>query len=149
MTCLDCGSDKIEANGRCASCNHAMRKAERQASKVKIVQPIRKVAPKRAAQNAEYTKLRKEYLALYPVCEDEECEEPSTEIHHQNGRWGGLLLDANYFMAVCRKHHTQYTEHSKEAIEKGYSIKRTNIRESNDQGRAAATSIREKTASRR
>lgn len=125
MTCLDCGSDKIEANDRCASCNHAMRKAERRAAMVKIVKPIKKVAPKRAAQNAEYTKLRKEYLALYPVCEVEECNTPSSEVHHQRGKEGDRLLDTNYFLAVCHEHHVYYTEHSKEAIEKGYSLKRT------------------------
>lgn len=124
-TCIDCGSDKIEANDRCASCNHALRKAERQASKVTIVKPIKKVAPKRAVQNAEYAKLRREYLALYPVCEVEDCHNPSLEIHHQRGREGDRLLDTNYFLAVCREHHAHFTEHSKEAVEKGYSIKRT------------------------
>lgn len=126
MTC-SCGSDKIEnpETGLCASCGAAQRKAERQASKVTLVKPINKAAPKRAAQNAEYTKLRREYLALYPVCEVEECHEKSSEIHHQAGREGERLLDTNFFMAVCRKHHAHFTEHSKDAIEQGYSFKRT------------------------
>lgn len=123
--CIDCGNEKIEANGRCASCSHAIRKAERQASKVKVVSRIKPVAPKRAVQLQEYAKLRREYLALYPVCEVEECHNPSTEIHHQRGKENEKLLDTNYFMAVCRDHHTYYTEHSKEAIEKGISLKRT------------------------
>lgn len=123
--CIDCGSDKIEANGRCASCAHALRRAERQASKVKIVSKIKPVAPKRAGQLQEYSKLRKEYLALYPVCEVEECQVPSTEVHHQRGKEGDRLLDTNYFMAVCREHHQYYTTNSAEAFEKGISIKRT------------------------
>lgn len=124
-SCIDCGNEKIEANGRCASCAHALRKAERQARKVTIVQPVRKVALKRAAQNAEYSKLRREYLALYPVCEIEECQNPSTEIHHSAGREGERLLDVNYFVAVCHDCHVRITEHSVEAINEGYSIKRT------------------------
>lgn len=123
--CIDCGSDKIEANGRCATCNHAMRKAERQASRVKVVAPVRKVAPKRAKELQEYAKLRKEYLVLYPVCEVPECHERAVEIHHQRGRENDRLLDTNYFMAVCHEHHAYYTEHSAEAIENGISLKRT------------------------
>lgn len=125
MECIDCGSDKIEANDRCASCNHALRKAERNARKVTIVKPIKKVAPKRAAQNAEYLKLRKDYLALYPICECEECHNPSTEIHHSAGKEGDRLLDVTFFIAVCRRCHVKITEHSAEAISKGYSFKRT------------------------
>lgn len=123
--CIDCGSDKIEANDRCASCNHALRKAERNARKVTIVKPVAKMAPKRAGQHQEYMKLRKDYLALYPICEVEECQNKSSEIHHQAGREGERLLDTNFFMAVCREHHRYYTEHSAEAISKGYSFKRT------------------------
>lgn len=123
--CIDCGSDKIEANGRCASCAHALRRAERQASKIKIVSKIKPVAPKRAGQLQEYAKLRKEYLALYPVCEVEECQAPSTEVHHQRGKEGDRLLDTNYFMAVCPECHRKITEHSAQAIQDGYSIKRT------------------------
>lgn len=124
-SCIDCGSDKIEANDRCASCNHAQRKAERNARKVTIVKPVAKMAPKRAGQHQEYMKLRKDYLALYPICEVEECQNKSTELHHQAGREGERLLDTNFFMAVCADHHRYYTEHSKEAVAKGYSQLRT------------------------
>lgn len=98
------------------------RKAER--TQAKVVKPIKKVSDKRAGQNAEYLKLRREYLTLYPMCEVEECQEKSCDIHHQRGREGERLLDTNYFMAVCRDHHIFYTEHSKEAIEKGISVSR-------------------------
>lgn len=114
-----------KSTGLCASCGHAMRKAERQASKVRIVSPIKKITQKRAAQTVEYTKLRREYLALYPVCEVPECNLKATEIHHQKGKTNDLLLDTNYFMSVCHGHHKVFTEHSKEAIEKGYSVLRT------------------------
>lgn len=78
-----------------------------------------------AAQNAEYAKLRKEYLALYPVCEVEECQAASTEVHHAAGREGDRLLDVNYFVALCHDCHVRITEHSAQAIEDGHSIKRS------------------------
>lgn len=119
--CIDCGGGPIEANGRCASCSHALRKQERLSKKIQVVKPVRKVSHKRAEQMTEYMKLRNEYLALYPVCEVEDCNELSCDMHHQRGKEGERLLDTNYFMAVCRNHHNYYTEHSKEAIEQGVS----------------------------
>jgi hypothetical protein len=125
MTCPSCGSDKTERNGYCASCNFDRRREERKRSRVKVSTPVNQVSPKRAGQLQEYAKLRKDYLALYPICEVENCEAKSTELHHQAGREGERLLDSNYFMAVCAEHHRYYTENSKEAIEKGISFKRT------------------------
>lgn len=123
------------ATDQCATHNAEDRKAERQSKKVKVVVPIKKVTAKRAAQNVEYLKLRKEYLALYPVCEVPECNIKAVDIHHQKGKENDLLLDTNYFMSVCRGHHIQFTEHSKDAIEKGYSFLRsTNDSETNNQG---------------
>lgn len=128
LTCITEGCNNPVENkdlGLCASCGAALRKAERQASKVKIIAPVKKVTVKRAAETREYLKLRKEYLELYPVCEVPECNLKAVEIHHQKGRENERLLDTNYFMSVCHAHHKVFTEHSKEAINKGYSYKRT------------------------
>lgn len=108
----------------CASCAAAIRKAERQANKVKIIAPVNRVSPKRAGQVVEYIKLKREYLALYPVCEVPECHLRSVDVHHQGGKEGDRLTDVNYFMAVCRQHHDEFTEHSKEAIKDGHSVSR-------------------------
>lgn len=125
MTCLHCNEMKpLERNGNCASCNAAIRKGERNASKSKVVKPVSKVSEKRAGQLNEYAKLRKEYLELYPICEVTECHNRATEIHHQRGREGERLLDTNFFMAICPDHHREYTDNSKEAINKGYSKER-------------------------
>lgn len=123
-TCA-CGNRCEGSTDSCASCNAAARKAVRQSKRVTIVSPSKKITAKRAAQTVEYTKLRREYLALYPVCEVPECNIKAVDIHHQRGRENDLLLDTNYFMAVCRGHHIEFTEHSKDAIEKGYSHPRT------------------------
>ena len=123
IECVECGNPHVENKelGLCASCNSARRKAERMSRKQTIVAPAKKITAKRAAQNVEYLKLRREYLALYPVCEVEECNLKAVEIHHQRGRENDRLLDTNYFMAICHKHHAEFTEHSNEAREKGYS----------------------------
>lgn len=97
--------------------------------------PIRRVSKRRAAQLREYSKLRKTFLALHPVCQ---CwvaengwvergsgwyEKPpmralypaehllaagapaATEIHHIARRRGSRLNDTSKFLAVCRANH--------------------------------------------
>lgn len=127
LECQDCGNPNVEnqETGLCGSCGFARRKAERQAAKVKVVASPNKVSAKRAGQVAEYVKLKREYMALYPVCEVPECNLKSVEIHHQRGKEGERLTDVNYFMAVCRPHHNEFTEHSRKAINEGYSVSRT------------------------
>jgi hypothetical protein len=102
-----------------------LRKAERRAAMVNVVKPIKKVSTKRAGQNKEYLKLNREYLALYPVCEVVECNNWSSEIHHQKGRENELLLDTDYFMAVCKSCHKKITIDSAWAISQGYSVLRS------------------------
>lgn len=127
---MNCECGRIaERNGKCATCNFEARKAERQAGKEK--KPIRKIKPmsdKRATQNAQYLKLRKQYLEAYPCCEVRECHKKSTEIHHQAGREGERLLDTNYFLAVCHDHHHKITVDSQWAINEGYSVLRTTVK---------------------
>lgn len=119
-----CGNRCEGRTDQCASCNSRDRKAERQMNRVKIVAPPNKVSPKRAGQVVEYIKLKREYLALYPVCEVPECHLRSVDVHHQGGKEGDRLTDVNYFMALCRPHHDEFTEHSNQAIKNGYSKSR-------------------------
>lgn len=121
----DCGNRCRAGSDKCASCETAERKAAKQANKTKVVTQVQKITPKRAAENVQYLKLRREYLALYPVCEVPECNLKAVEIHHQRGRENDRLLDTNFFMAVCHAHHAEFTEHSREAIDKGFSKSRT------------------------
>jgi hypothetical protein len=127
LECIECGNPRIENRdlGLCASCSAAMRKAHRQATKVKVVTPIKKVSQQQRVKNIEYLKVRQEYLALYPVCEVPECDLKATDIHHQKGKvTTELLMDVNYFMAVCRKHHTIIENNPNWAKENGFSFKR-------------------------
>lgn len=120
-----CGTIAEGNTDQCASHNAADRKAARSEMKAQVVKPIKKISEKRSGEMAEYMKLKKEYLALYPVCEVEECNIKAVDIHHQRGREGARLLDTNFFMAVCRGHHGEFTEHSRKAINEGYSELRT------------------------
>jgi hypothetical protein len=40
------------------------------------------------------------------------------------GKVGELFLDEKYFLAVCRKHHTEIETNPEWAIKNGYSLKR-------------------------
>jgi hypothetical protein len=125
LDCTECGKRAEGNTGLCASCNRAARKMEEQSKKVKVVIPIKKVSQQQRIKNIEYLKVRQEYLALYPVCEVPECDLKATDIHHQKGKATvELLMDVNYFMAVCRKHHTVIENNPNWAKEEGYSFKR-------------------------
>jgi hypothetical protein len=127
MECIECRNPKVENRDLqlCATCNAATRKLEREAAKVKVIVPVKKITQKRAGQMVEYMKLKREYLALYPVCEVPECNIKAVDIHHQKGRENDMLLNSDFYMAVCRKHHVYYTENSREAIDQGISKSRT------------------------
>lgn len=109
----------------CATHNSYQRKQARNASKVKVVKPIKKVSTKRAAENQVYARLRKDYLEAYPVCEVVECHRKSSQIHHMCGRENDKLTDTNNFLAVCDPCHQRITVDTKWALEQGYSILRT------------------------
>jgi hypothetical protein len=88
--------------------------------------PKKKVTEKRKSQLIEYSKLRVQFLSQHKYCAVKlpGCTILATEIHHQKGRENYLLLDTQYWLPVCRSCHNTITEHSKLAIEKGFSISR-------------------------
>ena len=117
--CIQCDCRPIENRdtGLCATCGFENRRLERQANKVKIVKPVKKITEKRAKQNREYLEMREHFLEQYPVCGVAGCQNKSTEIHHRAGRANDLLTNPENFLQICSEHHIYYTEHSKEAIE--------------------------------
>ena len=88
--------------------------------------PIRKRSLKRAKQEREYRKLRKQYLEANPICEVEGCEAEATEIHHRKGRTGILLTQKEHFLGTCSPHHRYIESHPIESKELGYSLSRLN-----------------------
>lgn len=86
--------------------------------------PIRRVSKKRAKQLRTYSTLRKEFLALHPICQVwlkeqgitesdtaifhlllDDYAPRATEVHHMNRRNGARLNDEAYWLAVCAEAH--------------------------------------------
>ena len=117
-----CLNDKyIWARGMCQECAYNN-------PKDKNHHPVRiaPVSDKRKKQNAEYQKVRIEFLNNNQVCQAKLpiCTHWATEIHHQSGRIGDLLTDTNKFVAICRSCHTYIELHPEQAKEMGLSKNR-------------------------
>jgi hypothetical protein len=80
--CIDCGNPRIEANDRCASCNHRQRRLAREEAKPIKTYKIPKASPKQHAINAKYSKSLKERYQEAPkqICAG--CGEPATCTAH-------------------------------------------------------------------
>lgn len=91
--------------------------------KQKAIKPF---SDKQKSRLKEYRKVRDAYMKIHTVCEArlENCTYQSTDIHHQFGRIGDLLVDSNYFLALCRSCHTYIETHSEIAYRLGFSLKR-------------------------
>ena len=107
MECIDCGGTPIEANGLCASCNHKKRKAEREARKYKVFNPVKKVTEKRAEENKEYSKLRKQFLLHKMACEMKfhGCSITATTVHHTSKSHQNFL-NTDTWIAACLYCHS-------------------------------------------
>lgn len=89
---------------RCWSAHSATTKPQPTGKQKKI--PSR--SPKRSKQEAEYSKIRKEFLTKHPMCQahlPQVCTQVSTDVHHMKGRIGDLLLDQTHWLSVCRGCH--------------------------------------------
>lgn len=104
MFCTSCGSNKLEANGLCASCNHAARKAAK--LKVKVVTPVKKVTQKKADELAKYPGLKRQYISIHPTCEIvlTGCTVKSEEIHHCSLS-AKNFLNTDTWLASCSTCH--------------------------------------------
>ena len=98
--------------------------APREVKESKKPKPIAKKSKKLIDAEKIYTKERKVYLQAYPYCEVVGCNSESQDIHHRKGRIGALLIDSNYFVAVCRTCHTEIELNPIWAKENGYSLDR-------------------------
>lgn len=121
LTCIECGGSPVENPDTqlCASCAHAQRKAEKAASKVKIVTPIRKVSKKMAKDLQDYGVLRKIHLQEHPECQINipgVCDGQATTVHHCAKR-GVNLLKADTFKSACMPCH-EYIETKMSAEER-------------------------------
>ena len=79
-----------------------------------------------AANLREYKKVREIYLDKNPICEANlnGCGNDANQIHHKKGRIGNLLIDDNYFLAVCGNCHHWIENNPTESKELGFSLNR-------------------------
>ncbi len=84
---------------------------------------MRKVAPKRAAELREYSKLRKDFLKDR-TCEVNGCRNNAVEVHHKRGRNGARLNQVEFFLGVCSNHHKLIEMNPTWAKENNYSLTR-------------------------
>jgi len=82
-----------------------------------------------SANLREYKKVREKYLDKHPSCEAkiDGCHLEANQIHHKKGRIGNLLVDDNYFLAVCGNCHHWIENNPKEAKELGFSLNRLTL----------------------
>lgn len=92
--------------------------------KEKVFKPIAKKSAKKILEDRVYEKKRKAFLTIHIRCQVKGCNHVSTEVHHMRGKVGELFLNEKYFLAVCRKHHTEIETKPGWAIKNGYSLKR-------------------------
>lgn len=92
----------------------------------KTFKPINKQSDKEKKRQAQYKLVRAYYISGHPNCEAQlnGCTLESTDIHHQKGKIGKLLIDMNFFVALCRSCHSYLEVHPKEAKELGFSLNR-------------------------
>lgn len=125
----------------CASCNKALRKANKLADKqdqkreaMFNAPEIPKVSPKMAAALRIYSQKRGPWLvgkqcAVFP-------EQKATQVHHKKGRGFGfadawakehdicLLNDERYWLAVSADGHDKINNNTEWALEMGFSVLR-------------------------
>lgn len=87
---------------------------------------IPKQSKKRAKQNREYLRLRKQFLTDNPMCEAKltGCTGVATTCHHSKGRIGDLLTDTEHFVALCMPCHHQVETQPEMAKQLGLSKSR-------------------------
>lgn len=95
---------------------------------VPVKKEIEKVSEKKKKLDKEYARVRKQYLTANPFCEakiPDVCSKVASEVHHQIGKASEEdYLNADYFLAVCRKCHDVITKNSRWAIQQGFSLSR-------------------------
>lgn len=103
---------------------YAKKTLERQ--KEKEVKPIAVRSKKRAKEEREYSVKAKAFKLANPDCAArlKGCTGGTTDIHHQGGRSGEMLLDEFYWLPVCRSCHSWIELNPKAAKGLGLSVSR-------------------------
>lgn len=94
--------------------------------------PLSPKSSKKAKEDTVYTKLRRDYLTINPICQAKipGCTGVATDIHHKKGR-GQYYLITTTWMSACRQCHEWIETNPAEAKDLGFTITRIT-----DEGRA-------------
>ena len=86
---------------------------------------MRNKSRKMQKTDTKYSKLRREHLTNYPMCQAAlpSCTHKSTDIHHKKGR-GIYHNNINTWLSVCRSCHTWIENNPIESKELGFTLKR-------------------------
>lgn len=91
--------------------------------------PLPRVSEKRSKEEKIYSAKRALFLAEHPMCQAHLpgiCTKVAEEVHHKEGRTGDNYLDVSKWLSTCHQCHVWITDHPKEALELGLSLKRIN-----------------------
>ena len=112
----------------CASHNRVVRK---QLTDSRKQAAPNKISDKRKVINEEYKKLRIDFLVKNPVCEAKikpYCTGFSHDVHHSRGR-GKYFLAVETWLPVCRNCHVYLHDNPVDAIKRGLSFSRLEIKQ--------------------
>jgi len=92
------------------------------AGRITPAKPIPAKSSRKASEDDSYSKLRKDYLTLHPMCKAQlpNCSSGATDVHHKKGR-GKYYLITTTWIPLCRTCHTWIETHPIEAKELGFS----------------------------
>lgn len=100
----DCENYTEGSTDYCASHNAMMRKAKKEALKVKVVKPIRKVSEKQAKELAIFEVKKRKHLTEHPDCQIKligcKNNRATNTIHHA-GKRGKNLNNEETFLTAC------------------------------------------------
>ncbi len=86
---------------------------------------MRAIQKSKQVEHRHYLKMRDEFLEAHPLCQAKvsgACQYYASDVHHTAGRTGKLLLDQNYWMAICRLCHDFIHNHVAIARQKGWLV---------------------------
>lgn len=107
-TYSDCENYTEGSTNFCASHNLMFRKSKRDAKKIKVVTPVRKVSGKMAKELAVYEIKKAAHLKKFPNCQAKliGCVNKNNTVHHIAKR-GKNLNNEDTFLTVCTECHDQ------------------------------------------
>ena len=93
--------EDAETNGKCSKCLAEVRQRTDR----------RRGGGRARGYDKKWARTRRRYLETNPVCEEHDCTEEATDVHHRDGLGpkGPRGHDPANLQALCHSHHSQVT----------------------------------------